>query len=243
MKKSLSFLAIIALFFSSAIVFASQPQLITAEEVKKIIDLKQKAVIVDARTSAEYQNERIPTSINIPVENFEKEYKQLLPDKKVAVIFYCNGVKCGKSAEAAKKAIAAGYLNVKVFSGGIPEWKEKGFPLQGKQEIKKAEIKKITALELKKRMDSKEDFFLVDVREKEEFAKGHVEKAVNIPLTVFNVNINNIPKNKNIVLYCNSAKKSNKAAYILIRNGYSNIVEMEGFKYWIEKNLPFKKGE
>lgn len=217
---------------------------LTAEDLKTIIDLKQKAIIVDARTPKEYQDERIPTAILIPVEDFETKHGSMLPDKTALIIFYCNGVKCGKGQESAEKAVKSGYTNVKVFSGGIPVWKEKGYPLAGnKAGASKSDIKKISAETLKAGLDRKEGFTLVDVREKNEFAAGHIKGALNLPLSNLENTYGQLPQDTRIVLYCNSGSRSNTAAELLVQRGYSKIENMEGFTDWVKKGLPSVKGE
>lgn len=56
---------------------------------------------------------------------------------------------------------------------------------------------------------NKENSILLDVREKDEFNKGHIPNAINIPLSDFN--IANIDKSKFIYVYCHSGKRSQLA--------------------------------
>ncbi|WP_455366992.1 rhodanese-like domain-containing protein, partial [Kaarinaea lacus] len=51
-----------------------------------------------------------------------------IPSKSTPVLFYCNGVKCGRSVNSSKVAIEAGYQNIYWFRGGWEEWTEKGMP-------------------------------------------------------------------------------------------------------------------
>ena len=44
-------------------------------------------------------------------------------------MFYCNGIKCGRSAKAAQIAIDCGYTDVYLFRKGMEEWQEKQYPL------------------------------------------------------------------------------------------------------------------
>ena len=105
-----------------------------------------------------------------------------------------------------------------------------------------ADIKKLSAETLKASIDSKEDLIVVDVREKDEFASGHIQGAINLPLTSLEKSYDRLPLDKKVVLYCNSAARSNSAARILLQHDYQKIEEMEGFKFWVEKRLPSVKG-
>lgn len=49
--------------------------------------------------------------------------------KDTPMLFYCNGVKCGRAAAAAAKAVGFGYGKVYYYALGMDEWKAKGLPL------------------------------------------------------------------------------------------------------------------
>ena len=73
---------------------------------------------------------------------------------------------------------------------------------------------------------------LIDVRTKEEFKNGHLEKAINIPYTEIEEQIKSITKDnhKNIVVYCRSGRRSGIAQKTLIQMGYKNVVNGGGYK-------------
>lgn len=77
---------------------------------------------------------------------------------------------------------------------------------------------------------------LIDVREADEYAKGHIPGAVNIPLSL----IESMPYIRScpLYLYCLSGARSRKAAGILKRMGYTNVRNIGGissYKGEIEK--------
>ena len=49
--------------------------------------------------------------------------------KAVPVLFYCNGVKCGRAAKAAERAVQLGYTKVYYYALGMEEWNAKNLPL------------------------------------------------------------------------------------------------------------------
>jgi phage shock protein E len=73
---------------------------------------------------------------------------------------------------------------------------------------------------------------LIDVRTKDEFKSGHLEKAINIPYTEIEEQIKSITKDnhKNIVVYCKSGRRSGIAQKKLIQMGYKNVVNGGGYK-------------
>ena len=68
-----------------------------------------------------------------------------------------------------------------------------------------------------------EGAFLVDVREKMEFAEGSVKGAVNIPLGTIASELNKFKDKKNIVVFCRSGMRSGQAKSILEGNGIQNV--------------------
>ena len=68
---------------------------------------------------------------------------------------------------------------------------------------------------------------IIDVREPYEFLSGHAEGAINIPpsdLLEGAKQLESIPKDTELVLYCRSGARSNSAMNILSRLGYTNLV-------------------
>lgn len=76
------------------------------------------------------------------------------------------------------------------------------------------------------------DHLLIDVRTPEEFASGHINGAVNIPLDQIGRRLSEIPKDRQVVLYCRSGNRSQQAARLLREAGYSNIFDLGGVIAW-----------
>lgn len=92
---------------------------ITAEEAKKIMDEDSAALVLDVRTSGEYEEKHIPGAVNLPNENIGKEEPAELPDKEQTILIYCRSG--NRSAQAAEKLSAMGYNRIYDF-GGIRDW-------------------------------------------------------------------------------------------------------------------------
>jgi phage shock protein E len=81
--------------------------------------------------------------------------------------------------------------------------------------------------------------FLLDVRTPEEFAAGHVPGAVNIPHDQVDARVGEVPKDKDVVLYCRSGHRASLAATVLAKNGYTRLSHLEGdMNGWVEKGRP-----
>ena len=94
----------------------------------------------------------------------------------------------------------------------------------------KREIKEIDVDELKRMQQSGENFTLIDVREKEEQAKGTIPGAVTISRGVLERDIDQATTNKDqpIVLYCGGGSRSALAAVNLKQMGFRNVMSLIG---------------
>ena len=83
----------------------------------------------------------------------------------------------------------------------------------------------ITQSEAKKIMDLGDDFIILDVREQDEFNEGHIPDAILLPYTeIENKAEEMLPdKDKQILVYCRSGRRSKIAAESLAKLGYTNI--------------------
>jgi rhodanese-related sulfurtransferase len=89
-------------------------------------------------------------------------------------------------------------------------------------------MKEVTVEELKKMIDGKEDFQLIDVREPAEFESANL-KGELIPLSSVPQNVDKISKGKKVVVHCRSGKRSANAITFLENNhGYTNLYNLAG---------------
>lgn len=73
-----------------------------------------------------------------------------------------------------------------------------------------------------------QDAIIIDVREKGEFANGHLVSALNIPLSELRERMDEIPKDVPVYVHCRSAQRSYNAVMALQNSGYTNVVNISG---------------
>ena len=111
---------------------------------------------------------------------------------------------------------------------------------------KKEKYKDINAKQLKKKIDSKANFVLVDVLGEENYNKQHLPKAINIPVAEadFKSKVKKELPNKKtpVIVYCSNEMclASPGAAKILIEMGYKDVTHFKGgLKGWQESGYSF----
>ncbi|MEK6664360.1 MAG: rhodanese-like domain-containing protein [Pseudomonadota bacterium] len=102
---------------------------VDAETVIEVAGRLKNLVIVDSRIPDDRKIGYIEHSISLPDAKTNcKSLAKIIPGKSTPVLFYCNGVKCGRSVVATKIALQCGYKNIYWFRGGFEEWKSKEYP-------------------------------------------------------------------------------------------------------------------
>jgi len=107
---------------------------VTAEQVIERLTSDSPPILVDARIRKDRDYGYIETSISLPdIETNCSTLEDINADKKKHMMFYCNGIQCGRSVVSIKIARSCGYHNLSWFRGGFAEWKGKGYQYASKQ--------------------------------------------------------------------------------------------------------------
>lgn len=179
---------------------------------------KDKVLIIDVRSPEEYKTGHIQHAININVEGFEDRIGELEDLKEFPIITYCNSGK--KSGQVAEILVNNGFKDV-TNAAGVKEFE---YDLVHYEDIRGAAFQKL--------IDENKDMVLVDVREEKQVAEeGMIAGAINVPFNAVEANLDKLPKDKTIALYCNTGTKSAEVAKQLEILGYENVVNsIEGVK-------------
>lgn len=89
-------------------------------------------------------------------------------------------------------------------------------------------VKEIDASELKLRIDAGEDIALIDIRSDAEVAQGILPRAEHLAMHMIPLKINDLPKDKDVVLYCRSGARSYHACNFLGQQGVDNVINLRG---------------
>ena len=91
---------------------------------------------------------------------------------------------------------------------------------------------------------NREDAMVIDVREANEFASGHVLGAKNLPPARMETAAGEVMKKKDrpVIVYCDGTDRSGKALAILKKQGFTRVANLSGgLKAWQEAGLPVEK--
>ena len=101
-------------------------QKVDAEALIGLMSDEVGLLLIDSRIKSDRIHGYIEGSVSLPdIETSCLALQNIAPSHNKALLFYCNGVKCGRSVRAVRIAELCGYTNLHWFRGGFEEWLRK----------------------------------------------------------------------------------------------------------------------
>jgi rhodanese-related sulfurtransferase len=213
-------------------------QTVTSDAVQAMQSQNQDFILIDVRSSMDFQSQHIQGAVNIPRPLISKAQ---LPKNK-PVVLYCANPTCGLSYSAAKDLAGSGYDKVMVLDGGLSAWQSKSYPMTVSQTANTPippPVKRISARELNAQL-AKKTFVILDVRPSAEFRTGHLPGAINIPMEDLLSKSSVIDQTKQVVVYDRNPQRSKQAAQQLQGSGFKVLELSGGISVWAAMKFPIE---
>lgn len=101
------------------------------DEMQKL-SLNHGALILDARPESFYRLGHIPSALNLPRDDFDKQYQALQSilqsHRNQLLIIYCSNLRCPDSQVVAAALQKLGYPHIRLFRGGWNDWESANLP-------------------------------------------------------------------------------------------------------------------
>ena len=211
------------------------------------------ALVIDVRQPSEYEEGHIPGAVNIPLRELAANVDKIPTDRQVFV--YCkSGYRAGVAVSSLRMM---GYDNALSFSGSWLAWT--GAEEEVSTEAAEAEVVGdpgfepelvaavdgflstipdgwLTAGDVEAVKTAHEaGTFLLDIRTPGEYAEGYILDATNIELRTLAANMDQIPKDKQVIVYCKSGFRASLSVPVLHVLGFDNVKAFTGsYKAWVE---------
>jgi rhodanese-related sulfurtransferase len=102
---------------------------VDAEAVITLVEKTPRLVIIDSRIAMDRKQGYLEGSVSLPdTETNCASLARVISAKDKPALFYCNGVKCGRSVVGVTTARQCGYTRLYWYRGGFEDWKQKGYP-------------------------------------------------------------------------------------------------------------------
>jgi hydroxyacylglutathione hydrolase len=209
------------------------PARLPAARLPELLD--EEALVVDARPAADYAVAHARRTINIPLnQSFNTWAGWLIPHGR-GFYLIVDDERCPSCPEEAVKDLAmigldqlVGYFG----SDAIRTSERDGIP---------GTVHEITPAELAERL-SAGGVTVIDVRGRSEWEAGHLPGAPNIPLGYLRDRLGTIPRDKPIVVHCQTGARSAIAASVLKAEGVEDVLNLTGgFHGWQSGGHPVSR--
>jgi hydroxyacylglutathione hydrolase len=196
-----------------------RPQRLAENRLEKLLD--EGALVIDTRHAADYAQGHIPGTINIALnKSFNTWAGWLIPYGQDLYLLIDDS--CTHCVDEAVKDLAmigldkiAGYFGTEV----LDTWANYGRKLDT--------VPQITSKELAEQLRSG-DTAVLDVRGRAEWEAGHLPGVENIPVGYLADRLDEIPRDKPLVVHCQGGARSAIAASLLRSKGFDNVINLGG---------------
>ncbi|WIM46319.1 MBL fold metallo-hydrolase [Methanosarcina mazei] len=192
------------------------PELLFPKEFVK--EMERGAMVVDTRMPHSFGGAHIKGSYGIWLKGLPYYAGWVLPyDKPILLVLE----EKDQLETAVSYLVRIGYDSIAGFlNGGISSWYMKALPVES--------LNLISVQSLKDKIEKNEEMVILDVRRDEEWEKGHIEGARHVYVGHLEENLDKVPRNSPIIVYCDSSRRSNIAASILKKKGYDMVYNVLG---------------
>jgi rhodanese-related sulfurtransferase len=84
---------------------------------------------------------------------------------------------------------------------------------------------------------------IIDVRSEKEYAGGHIDGSLNIPVNHLADRVSKLSKTGTVIVHCEGGYRSAIAAGILMNAGFENVIDLVGgYKAWVASQTPVNAG-
>jgi len=197
---------------------------VTAEELQESLRKKDPLLLFDLRLQDVYRNGHIKGAVHAVCDAKAKETIMPKIPKNVKIVLVDED---GPMASETAKMMRSFGLDTCYLKGGMNRW--------SKEIVKGSPSSSVESDSLWEKMqDSKNDLFLLDVRDADEFSDFKIPGSVNMPLQdIFKEeNIAKIPKDKEIVTICPHGNRAMVATFALAKNGIESRTLAGGLAGW-----------
>jgi hydroxyacylglutathione hydrolase len=190
------------------------------------------SIVLDTRMELCFSAAHVPNSLSIWLQGLSSFAGWFLPyDKPILLVHQTD-----KPGEAVKYLIRLGFDDIAGYlAGGMLFWHTAG--------MESYAIKTVTVQNLCRLLDNQDGLWILDVRSDEELnASGEITGAHHIHITQLPQHMDELPKDRNIYIFCGSGLRSMIAASLLQRQDWKDlVVVLGGLAGWNSVSCPIKQ--
>lgn len=189
--------------------------------------------MVDCRSPESFGGGHIPASLNVGRGNAFPTWAGTVVSPDVPILLVCD--RGSDMWEVVWELLRIGYdLPAGWLAGGMAAWRTDGRPIEV--------LPQWSVFDLQARLDSDDSLTVLDVRQPNEWQDGHMHRAMHISGGELPQQIDELPKDRPIAVYCGSGYRFSVAASLLQRAGHPHVFNvLGGFSAWKSAGLPVEE--
>lgn len=201
------------------------PKLKKFEYTELVAALAKGTKLIDARDKTEFSKGFIPGSINIQGNNSFATWAGWFLTYEEPFILLAEEAQLD---DLTRKLMRIGLDHIQGYVPSINTWEEHGGTLETVNQI---------SLEEFKTLQQDKNVQIVDLRGVSEYNAGHIKGADNVFVGTLVNNMDQISKDKKVVIHCQGGDRAAIAYSLLARNGYKNVLNYSpGMNEWMNQN-------
>lgn len=174
------------------------------------------ALVVDVRPVRDYARAHLPDSLSNPIRDAYATWLGWLVDLETPLLFVHDEQPLERVLD---ESLLVGFERFAgTLDGGVAAWERSGMPLATADLVDGRAAHAAVA----------GGAVVLDVREPEEFAAGHVEGAQHVPLGDVPSRLDEIPADRPLIAYCGHGERASTAVSLLERAGRSPLMNIDG---------------
>jgi len=205
-----------------------EPAALRVPEFEKL--MAQGAVVLDCRQPEAFGGAHVPGALNVGAGSSFPTWAGtvLPPDSPYLLVLE----RAEDLWDVCWDLLRIGYdLPQGWLAGGMMAWRTAAKPMKMMTEW--------TVWDLQERIGSERDLVVLDVRQPQEWADGHIEGALHITGAELPQRVGEVPKDRRVAVICGSGYRSSVASSVLAHNGHKNIANvLGGMSAWKRAGLP-----
>lgn len=187
------------------------------------------AQIIDVRDPGEFAAAHLAGAINIGLGGQYASWAGTLLDRARPIVLICEP---DAEVEAATRMGRVGIENIAGYlAGGMASVRERPDLLRS--------FRRYAPRTLRERLQDADDPYLLDVRREGETRLGRIAGSANVPLGQLEQRIEEVPRDREVTIYCAGGYRSAIAAGILQAHGFTQLSDLAGgYNAWVASGCP-----
>ena len=174
------------------------------------------ALVVDLRQPEGYTRRHVPGALSIPFGDAYATWVGWMVELETPLLFVRGDEPIDHVLD---ESLLVGFEHFAGWlDGGMDAWESAGLPVSGAGLIDVSAATRLLA----------EGASIIDVREPDEFASGHVEGAIHVPLGSLSQRLDEVPEDRPVIVVCAAGSRAASGVSVLERAGRKSLFDLQG---------------